>query len=58
MGVTTYSKNPEAAKAFVEWFYSEAWYPGYINYVSSASSMAAIRPPATRMSILPRGAGA
>lgn len=39
MGVTTHSKNPDAAKAFVEWFYSEAWYPGYINYVSSASSM-------------------
>lgn len=39
MGVTTHSKNPEVAKAFVEWFYSEAWYPGYINYVSSASSM-------------------
>ncbi len=39
MGVTTHSKNPELAKAFVEWFYSEAWYPGYINYVSSASSM-------------------
>lgn len=39
MGVTTHSKNPELAKAFVEWFYSDAWYPGYINYVSSASSM-------------------
>lgn len=39
MGVTTHSKYPEAARAFVEWFYSEAWYPGYINYVSSASSM-------------------
>lgn len=39
MGVTTHSKNPDAAKAFVEWFYSDAWYPGYINYVSSASSM-------------------
>lgn len=39
MGVTTHSKNPELAKAFVEWFYSEAWYPGYINYVTSASSM-------------------
>lgn len=39
MGVTTHSKNPELAKAFVEWFYSEDWYPGYINYVSSASSM-------------------
>ncbi len=39
MGVTTHSKNPELAKAFVEWFYSEDWYPGYVNYVSSASSM-------------------
>lgn len=39
MGVTTHSKNPEAAKAFVEWFYSDAWYPDYINYGSSASSM-------------------
>lgn len=39
MGVTTHSQNPELAKAFVEWFYSEAWYPGYINYVTSASSM-------------------
>ena len=39
MGVTTHSKNPEAAVAFVEWFYSDAWYPSYINYVSSASSM-------------------
>ena len=39
MGVTTHSKNPEAAKAFVEWFYSDAWYPGYINFVTSASSM-------------------
>ncbi|MEG0565439.1 MAG: carbohydrate ABC transporter substrate-binding protein, partial [Hungatella sp.] len=39
MGVTTHSKNPELAKAFVEWFYSEAWYPGYIDFVSSASSM-------------------
>lgn len=39
MGVTTHSKNPEAATAFVEWFYSEAWYPEYLNYVSSASAM-------------------
>ena len=39
MGVTTHSKNQEAAIAFVEWFYSDAWYPEYINYVSSASSM-------------------
>ncbi len=39
MGVTTHSKNPELAKAFVEWFYSDAWYPEYIAYVSSSSSM-------------------
>ncbi len=39
MGVTKHSKNPALAQAFVEWFYSDAWYPDYINYVSSASSM-------------------
>lgn len=42
MGVTTHSKNPELAKAFVEWFYSEEWYPGFINYVTSSSSMATV----------------
>lgn len=39
MGVTTDSENPELAKAFVEWFYSDAWYPGYCEYMTSASSM-------------------
>lgn len=39
MGVTIHSKIPEAAVAFVEWFYSDEWYPDYINYVSSDSSM-------------------
>jgi raffinose/stachyose/melibiose transport system substrate-binding protein len=39
MGVTTHSTIPEAAIAFVEWFYSDEWYPDYINYVSSDSSM-------------------
>ena len=39
MGVTTHSKHPEAAVAFIEWFYSEEFYPEYINYISSASSM-------------------
>lgn len=39
MGVTTHCQNPELAKAFVEWFYSEDWYPDYINYVTSSSSM-------------------
>lgn len=40
IGVTTHSKNPEAALAFVEWLYSEAWYPDYMSYVSSSSAMA------------------
>ena len=40
MGVTTHSDNPELAKAFVEWFYSDAWYPDYLAYVSSSSAMA------------------
>lgn len=39
MGVTTHSENPELAKAFVEWFYSDEWYPDYLNYITSASSM-------------------
>lgn len=39
MGVTTHSKNPELAKAFVEWFYGEDWYPGYLSYTTSASAM-------------------
>ena len=39
MGVSKHSKHPELAKAFIEWFYSEAWYPDYINYVAAASSM-------------------
>lgn len=40
MGVTTHSENPELGKAFVEWFYSDAWYPDYLAYVSSSSAMA------------------
>lgn len=39
MGVTTHSKNPEAAKAFLEWFFSDAWYPDYLDYITSASAM-------------------
>ena len=39
MGVTTHSKHPEAAQAFVEWFFSEKCYPDFINYISSASAM-------------------
>ncbi|MCP1102479.1 raffinose/stachyose/melibiose transport system substrate-binding protein [Aequitasia blattaphilus] len=39
MGVTTHSKNQEAAIKFVEWFYSDAWYPDYLDYITSASAM-------------------
>ncbi len=39
MGVTTHSKHPELAKAFVEWFFSEDVYPDFIAYNSSSSSM-------------------
>ena len=39
MGVTTHSKKPEAATAFVEFFFGEECYPDFINYISSASSM-------------------
>ena len=39
MGVTTHSKKPEAATAFVEFFFGAECYPDFINYISSASSM-------------------
>lgn len=39
MGVTTHSKDQEAATKFVEWFYSEEWYPSYLEYITSASAM-------------------
>lgn len=40
MGVTKHSKHPEAAQAFVEYFFSEECYPDFIHYISSASAMA------------------
>lgn len=39
IGVTTHSKNQELAKAFVDWFMSEDWYGGYIQYCSDDSTM-------------------
>lgn len=39
LGVTTHSKNPELAKAFVEWYFSDAWYEGYVNYMTDDSTM-------------------
>lgn len=39
LGITTHSEHQEAAEAFVEWFYSEDWYPEYIQSITAASSM-------------------
>ena len=39
MGVTTSSKNPDLAKAFVEFFFGENWYPEYIHSLASDSTM-------------------
>lgn len=40
MGVTNTSEHQELAKAFVEFFFSEAWYPEYISTLASDSTMA------------------
>lgn len=37
--VTNNSENPEVAKAFLEFYFSEAWYPDYIASISSDSTM-------------------
>lgn len=39
LGITAHSEHQEAAQAFVEWFYSEDWYPEYIQSITAASSM-------------------
>jgi raffinose/stachyose/melibiose transport system substrate-binding protein len=39
LSVTEHSENPEVAKAFLEFYFSEAWYPDYINHISSDSTM-------------------
>ncbi len=42
MGVTNTSENQELAKAFVEFFFSEAWYPDYISRLASDSTMVTV----------------
>ena len=42
MGITTCTENYELAKAFVEFYFSEAWYPDYIDNLSSASTMSTV----------------
>ncbi len=39
MCVSNNSQNPELAKAFVEWFYSDAWYPEYILALNATSTI-------------------
>lgn len=42
LGVTNQSKNPELAKAFLEFYFSDAWYPDYINGLASGSTMSTV----------------
>ena len=42
MGITTCAENYELAKAFVEFYFSDAWYPDYIANLSSASTMSTV----------------
>ncbi|PHV71832.1 sugar ABC transporter substrate-binding protein [Sporanaerobium hydrogeniformans] len=39
LSVTSSSKNPELAKAFVEFYFSDAWYPDYINAITDDNTM-------------------
>lgn len=42
MSITTSSKNPELAKAFVEFYFSDAWYPEFIQAISDDTTMTAV----------------
>ncbi len=39
MGVTTQSQNPELAKEFIKFYFSDAWYPDYIAAIGDDSTM-------------------
>lgn len=39
MSVTKHSKNPELAKAFLEFYFSDAWYPEFINAIPDDNTM-------------------
>lgn len=39
MGVTTHSKNPELAREFVKFYFSDAWYPDYVAGIGDDSTM-------------------
>lgn len=42
MGITKNTENYELAKAFVEFYFSDAWYPDYISRLTSGSTMATV----------------
>lgn len=39
MSVTKHSENPELAKAFLEFYFSDAWYPEFINSIADDNTM-------------------
>ena len=39
LSVTKHSKNPELAKAFLEFYFSDAWYPDFISRIGDDSTM-------------------
>ncbi len=39
LSVTQHSEHPEVAKAFLEFYFSDKWYPDYIDSISSDSTM-------------------
>lgn len=39
MSVTKHSQNPELAEAFLEFYFSDAWYPDFINAIADDTTM-------------------
>ena len=42
MSVTKHSNNPELAMAFLEFFFSDAWYPDFINAIPDDNTMTTV----------------
>lgn len=43
MSITTHAKNPDLAKAFVEFYFSDAWYPEYIKSQADDNTMKTVQ---------------
>jgi raffinose/stachyose/melibiose transport system substrate-binding protein len=43
LGVTTSSKNPALAKAFLKFYFSDAWYPQMMSYNATTPTMAGLK---------------